>query len=95
VTPTKRLIFRVHALNRMFERGITVEDVRSVVTNGEAIQSYPDDKPYPSRLVLGWRAERPIHVVVAEDSEADILIVVTAYEPDPAQWDAGFKRKVT
>jgi len=95
VTPTKRLIFRVHALNRIFERGITVEDVRSVVTNGEAIQSYPDDKPYPSRLVLGWRAERPIHVVVAEDSEADILIVVTAYEPDPAQWDAGFKRKVT
>jgi hypothetical protein len=32
--------------------------------------------------------------VVAEDSEAGILIVVTAYEPDPIQWDAGFKRKV-
>jgi hypothetical protein len=33
-------------------------------------------------------------VVVAEDSETDILMVVTAYEPDPLQWDAGFKRKV-
>jgi hypothetical protein len=78
----------------MFERGITVEDIRSVVTNGEVIQDYPDDKPYPSRLVLGWRGTRPIHVVVAGDSEAGILIVVTAYEPDPVQWDAGFKRKV-
>ena len=89
-----RLILRVHALERMFERGITVEDVQSVVTDGEVIQSYPDDKPYPSRLMLGWRGPRPIHVVVAEDAEADILIVVTAYEPDPVQWDAGFKRKV-
>jgi hypothetical protein len=78
----------------MFERGITVEDVRSVVADGEVIQRYPDDKPYPSRLVLGWRGSRPIHVVVAEDCDADILIVVTAYEPDPVQWDAAFKRKV-
>jgi hypothetical protein len=93
LTPT-RLVFRVHALERMFERRITVEDVRAVVTDGEVIQRYPDDKPYPSRLVLGWRGSRPIHVVVAEDGDAGILIVVTAYEPDPVQWDTGFKRKV-
>jgi beta-phosphoglucomutase-like phosphatase (HAD superfamily) len=78
----------------MFERRITVEDVQAVVTNGEVIQSYPEDKPYPSRLVLGWRGARPIHVVVAEDSEEGILVVVTAYEPDPIQWGAGFRRKV-
>lgn len=64
-----------------------------MVAEGEVIQSYPDDRPYPSRLVLGWRGARPIHVVVAEDCEAGILIVVTAYEPDPVQWDAGFRRK--
>jgi hypothetical protein len=39
----------------MFERRITAEDVRAVVADGEVIQSYPEDKPYPSRLVLGWR----------------------------------------
>jgi hypothetical protein len=94
LSPIQRLIFRVHALERMFERRITVDDVRSAVTNGEVIQNYPEDKPYPSRLVLGWRGTRPIHVVVAEDSEADILVVVTSYEPDPIQWDSGFKRKV-
>jgi hypothetical protein len=78
----------------MFERRITVEDVRSVVTGGELIQNYPEDKPYPSRLMLGWRGTRPIHVVVAEDSDAGILVVVTAYEPDPVQWDTAFRRKV-
>lgn len=94
VTPAPRLIFRVHALERMFLRRITVEDVESVVADGEVIMDYPDDKPYPSRLVLGWRGTRPIHAVVAEDSETGILVVVTAYEPDPVQWDAGFRRKV-
>jgi len=88
-----RIVFRVHALARMFERRIGVADVRTALAHGEVIQVYPDDKPYPSRLLLGWIGTRPLHVVVAEDSEAGILIVVTAYEPDPVQWDAGFKRK--
>lgn len=90
----KRLIFRVRALTRMFERRIDVADVRAVVAQGEVIQAYPDDKPYPSRLLLGRIGSRPLHVVVAEDRERGILIVVTAYEPDPVQWDSGFKRKV-
>ena len=88
-----RIVFRVHALKRMFERRISVEDVRSVLACGELLYDYPEDKPCPSRLLLGWRGMRPLHVVVAEDREKDVLIVVTAYEPDPAQWDAGFRRK--
>ena len=90
----ERVVFRVHALARMFERRITVEDVRAVLARGETIQVYAEDAPYPSRLVLGWRGTRPLHVVVAEDSDAGILIVVTAYEPDPVMWNDGFKRKV-
>jgi hypothetical protein len=78
----------------MFERRIGLEDVRTVIAHGEVIQTYPDDKPYPSQLLLGWVGGKPLHVVVAEDSEDGILIVVTAYEPDPIQWDSGFKRKV-
>ncbi len=89
-----RIIFRVHALARMFERRIGLEDVRAVIANGEVVQTYPDDKPYPSRPLLGWVGTRPLHVVVAEDSEDGILIVVTAYEPDPIQWDSGFRRRV-
>src|SRR5688572_438607 len=46
--PYDRLVFRVHAIQRMFERGIGETTVRDVLQNGEEIESYPDDLPYPS-----------------------------------------------
>lgn len=86
------LIFRKHALQRMFERAIGVEDVRAVLTNGKAIIDYPDDRPYPSRLVMGWCEGRPIHVVAADTIEGE-TIVITVYEPDPLLWETDFERK--
>ncbi len=88
-----RLVFRVHALRRMFLRRIDETDVREVLASGETIETYPDDTPYPSRLVLGWRGARPLHVVVADNVEAEETIVITAYEPDPNEWEPGFRRR--
>ena len=88
-----KLTFRIHAIQRMFERQISPEDVRSVVESGETIQEYPDDAPYPSRLVLGWKFQRPIHLVVADNEADNEKIIVTVYEPDPAQWTDDFKRR--
>jgi hypothetical protein len=88
-----RLVFRVHAIERMFRRRIDEEDVRHVLNSGETIENYPTDTPYPSRLVLGWRGSRPIHVVAAENSESGKIFVVTVYEPDPNLWEPGFRRK--
>ena len=87
------VVFRVHALQRMFERRISVDDVFAVIGRGEVIEDYPDDRPYPSRLVLGWRRARPLHVVVAHNLNEDELIVITVYEPNPAFWEADFKRR--
>ena len=91
----ERLIFRVHAIQRMFQRGVTVEDVRQVLATGETIENYPDDTPYPSRLVLGWLRSRPLHVVFAENKAMREIIVVTVYEPDPDRWDSDFRRRRT
>lgn len=77
----------------MFERNISVEDVEAVLESGEVVEWYPADEPYPSRLMLAWRKGRPLHVVAAENVQDDEWIVITAYEPDPAQWDANFKRR--
>ena len=79
----------------MFERGIHEEAVRLAVDTGEVIQEYPDDLPYPSRLVLGWNEEHPIHVVAAYDKQAQTDIIITVYKPDPTQWESNFKRKKT
>jgi hypothetical protein len=37
----------------MYERGITREEVHTVIGTGETIEDYPNDFPYPSRLLLG------------------------------------------
>ncbi|HYP42224.1 MAG TPA: DUF4258 domain-containing protein [Chloroflexia bacterium] len=89
-----KLVFRTHAIRRMLERGISIEDVRHVLYTGEVIEDYPKDFPYPSRLMLGWSGTRPIHVVAAYNAIDSETIVITVYEPDPAQWDADFRRRL-
>ena len=87
------LVFRVHAIKRMFQRRISKDDVRHVLETGATIETYPHDTPYPSRLVLGWGDARPLHVVAAENAETGETIVITAYEPDPEEWERDFKRR--
>ena len=72
---------------------IRSEQVREVLERGAAIENYPDDTPLPSYLMLGTGAGRVLHVVAADDSEADETIVITTYEPDPDEWEADFKTR--
>lgn len=88
-----KYVFRIHAVRRMFQRGIDELEVKDILEKGEIIEEYPDDTPFPSRLVLGWSALRPLHVVVADNQKSGERIVVTVYEPSPDQWDNEFKRR--
>ena len=87
----KPLVFRIHAIERMAQRTISVADVRQVIDTGEVIEDYQADLPYPSALVLGWAADRPLHVVFATAPE--VRIVITVYEPDPIRWERDYKRR--
>ena len=77
----------------MVQRNISVTDVREVLVNGEVIEVYPNDTPYPSRLILGWTNRRPIHVVAADNTDTGETIIITAYEPGADQWETGFRRR--
>jgi hypothetical protein len=88
-----RITFRIHAIKRMFRRSITNDEVRDVLENGEVIEDYPTDTPYPSQLILGRSGGRLIHIVAAYNAKDDEAIIITAYEPDPNQWDSEFKRR--
>jgi hypothetical protein len=88
-----RIVYRAHAIQRMFQRSITEEDVRNIVKNGIIIEDYPEDLPYPSRLLLGWIEDRPLHLVAAYNAQSDEEIVITVYEPDTSQWTADFMRR--
>ena len=89
-----KIIFRAHAIIRMFQRRVDEKDVRSVLETGEIIEAYPDDTPYPSRLMLGWLGSRPLHVVAAENIAANETIVITVYEPEQDKWSHNFKRRI-
>jgi len=89
----KEIKFTGHALWRMFERSISVDDVVSVVVSGEIIAEYPGDLPFPSCLVLGFVKSRPMHVVAAKDKSNETCYIITAYPPDPSQWNADFRTR--
>ena len=88
-----RLVFRTHAIQRMFERRITEDDVFDVLSDGIIVENYPDDRTYPSELVLGWCGVRPIHIVVAHNEDDNEDVVVTVYEPDNTLWTPDFRRR--
>ena len=85
--------FSGHALRRMFERAISVDDVLTVIASGEIITEYPEDTPLPSYLILGFVRSQPIHVVAGIDRMSEMCYIVTAYPPDLSQWNADFKTR--
>ncbi|MBD2232598.1 DUF4258 domain-containing protein [Phormidium tenue] len=89
----QKLVFSGHAVKQMFQRSISRDDVKTVLASGEAIAEYPDDRPYPSYLMLGVVNQRPIHVVAARDDETLTVYVITAYEPDLDLWQPDFKTR--
>ncbi|HEX6817538.1 MAG TPA: DUF4258 domain-containing protein [Ktedonobacterales bacterium] len=91
--PFSRLVFRVHALRRIAQRSISIAEVRQVLTTGTVIEDYPQDTPYPSYLMLGIVAGRPLHVVAGDNVADQETIVITTYEPDPSQWTPDFTRR--
>ncbi len=86
-------VYREHAIQRMFERDIFEIDVENTIKNGEIIEEYYDDKPYPSFLVLGLNG-KPLHVVFAKNHEENEIIIITAYYPDKDKWSDDYKRRI-
>ena len=77
----------------MFQRLISEAIVIETINSGKVIQNYADDQPYPSCLKLGFHLGRPIHIVFANNINDHEIIVITAYEPELDQWEAGFETR--
>ena len=81
-----------HVLERIFFRGISTDDVETALNNGEIIEQYPNDFPFPSCLVLGHtKAGKALHVVCGSNGVE--LWLITAYFPNPAEWTEDFRRR--
>jgi len=88
-----RIIYRMHAVLRMGQRDVAEHEVERTLKEGEVIERYDDDTPYPSRLFLSPSGSRPLHVVAAWNEGDSIWIVITVYEPSPDRWYPDNKRR--
>lgn len=92
-----KVLYTQHArkemMNEKFGR-IYENEVNECINNGVIIQEYLDDKPYPSVLIYGKTdSDQPLHVVCAYNKKEDMIIVITAYQPDPDFWEDNYIRR--
>jgi len=90
---SEKIFYSNHAVKQMFQRQITVHEVEYILENGESIQKYPEDQPYPSELLLAFYEQRPLHVVCSYNKEEKITIIITVYEPTNEVWEDDFKTR--
>jgi hypothetical protein len=88
-----KLFFRVHAVQRMSERNVSVKKVSQALQSGEMIEDYSPEMPEPSRLVLGFQGKRPFHVVTSENIDRNETTIITVYLPDPRKWTKDFRNR--
>jgi len=82
-----------HALQRLIKRNIRQEDVKYSLQNGDVIEQYLDDYPYPSCLILGiLHNNTPLHVVCGIGN--DELWIITTYYPNTMKWKEDFKTRI-
>ena len=85
--------FSRHAFQRAVERNISEQEIKEMAENAKIIEDYPDDKYYPSCLLLGFtKAGRPLHLQVSY-MDSDLVKIITLYEPDPNKWENFSKRR--
>jgi hypothetical protein len=88
-----KIFFRVHAVQRLFERDVSVKKVLGAIETGETIENYSSEMPEQSRLIFGSQGKRPFHVVISEIPKENEVIVIKVYTPDPEKWSNDFKSR--
>lgn len=87
------LIYRVHAVQRMFERKISAQKLRQALETADVIEDYSSEMPEPSALILGYQGRQPFHVVASENAATHEITVITVYIPDADKWTKDFRSR--
>ena len=66
---------------------LSFDEIFFSVFQGEIIEDYPTDTPYPSCLIYGDTfASAPVHSVWAYNQTNQWAVLITVYRPDPRRW---------
>jgi hypothetical protein len=84
-----------HGFDELSDDRISVRDVVRGLQDAVVVEEYPASGRGPAVLVLEYdRDGRPIHVVWGiPKGHKSPAVLVTAYRPDPEQWDHSFTKR--
>jgi len=85
--------WRKHVFQRMLERDIERRDIKKVILEGEIIENYEGDKPFPSALFFKFINNRPLHTIVAFDEKENKAYIITSYEPNLEIFESDYKTR--
>ena len=81
------IVLTEHLLTRMRQRHIKLEDIKHAISEGEIIEQYPEDYPFPGCLING----KDLHIVCSVGEGR--IYIITAYRPSPEKWEAGGRKR--
>lgn len=85
------VMWTLHAIKRVRERKIKMQEVLDCIQCGEIIEQYPSDKPLPSCLISAIIKTKQIHAVVSSDGKE--IYIITAYIPTLDDWESDYKTR--
>jgi hypothetical protein len=88
----RKVLWTYHVQMRLEGRSVPRAAILELA-DASVIESYPDDKYLPSYLVLISHSGVVFHVLFAVDVPGSNVRVVTAYRPDPNEWEPGFRTR--
>lgn len=87
--------FSEHGYDALADDGLTIDEILAGAVAAVVLEEYPDFQKGPAALVLQQAADgRPVHAVwgIPRGYNSPVVLV-TAYRPDPALWDATFTQR--
>lgn len=78
---------------RLGQRFISRQTIISATDSYEVAEAYPNDKYFPSYLLLGRQGEDVFHVLVGADVDGQNIRIVTAYYPSLDEWELDLKTR--
>ena len=86
-----KIKWTIHSFKRIRERKISADSVVDTVLNGQIVEHYSDDKPFPSYLIFNDDMIFPLHVVASACDE--FVYIITAYVPSTDEWEYDYKNR--
>ena len=79
--------FTDHGKAEAINDGLTEAEIAFSVNQGEILEDYPNDRPFPSCLIFGLSPSgEPVHSVWAYDELDRRAAMITVYRPDSSRW---------